>query len=198
MRAFNIAMLIAIGTTFALGGVANAQSNKPAHKPGVKTEKVLKTQKKTKTKKRNKVAKAGYKKQGTDLECFADALEHEPTQNLVGRVTAGHAILVRANQYGGICKAVHAPNQFTYTTKRAPSAETMRIAKEMYEDWKNGKATFEVATQRKVWGCSYFHDGSIAPPSWAVTFKKNGGFCGKYAGLYMYRDPGLPVQLAYK
>jgi hypothetical protein len=146
--------------------------------------------------------KVPYKKRkgkvsGSELACFADALEHEPTQNLVGRVTAGHAILVRATQHGSICAAIHAPGQFEYTTKRKPSAETLRIAKEMYDDWKTGRATFEVELQRKVWGCWYFHDKRVTP-SWAVKFKKGGGFCGKFAGLYMYRDPSKPLQHAYK
>ncbi len=202
MSTFIRVMLMTIAIGFGLGTMAYAHTL-PVNKHGVQTEKGQKKaklgKKKTKHKKKNmaKAKKRGGKVNTNDLACFADALEHEPTQNLLGRVTAGHAILIRATQHGSICRATNAKGQFEYNTKRAPSAETMRIATAMYNDWKNGKATFEVDLQRKVWGCWYFHDKSVTP-SWAVKFKRNGGFCGEYAGLFMYRDPSKPLQLAYK
>lgn len=134
-----------------------------------------------------------------DFKCFADALQHEPEQNKVGYVTVGYAILARANAKGGICNAIYEKNQFSFIHKkgrRGPTAETAAIARQMYQDWKNGAPTVEVELQRKLKGCTYFHNRSVYP-SWAKKFKKLGGYCGFYAGHHMYRNPNNMV-LAYK
>lgn len=114
----------------------------------------------------------------------------EAEKNLTGYVSVIHALLVRATarKDRSVKAAALAPGQFA--PLKTPTAEMKRVARQMCLDWMRGKPTIEVDLQKRLAGCSYFYATWVKnPPSWAVKFKKLGGYCGEVAGHHMFRDP---------
>ena len=176
MSVFRV-MLVTICVLLQAAG-AYAQGTKPANKPS--------------TGKTNR-----------QIYCFAEIMQNEAEQTTKGRVSVGLVVLTRAvsGHWGpknDIC-ALRKPNEFHYLqTKKygpikKPTGETMQIARQMYADWKNGKATIEVALQQQLAGAQYFHNPSYWP-RWSKTFKKK----GFVANHHIYFNPEQGMVLVYK
>lgn len=131
--------------------------------------------------------------------CLAEIMQNEAKQTRKGRVSVGLVVLTRAvsGHWGpknDIC-ALRKPKEFHYLKGKVkkPSAETMADAKQMMQDWKNGKPTLEPELQRQLAGSQYFHNPSYYP-SWSKTFVKK----GFVANHYIYFNPKQGKVLVYQ
>lgn len=123
--------------------------------------------------------------------CMGLVMANEARPNVRGWVSVTHALMVRgtSGEYGAVgnfCAAARARGQFTALVKK-PTAAMLKVANQMYADWKNGKPTIEVALQRQLDRCAYFHNDTVRP-GWSYRYKS----CGFVEGHFMYRHEGDP------